>query len=138
MLHQSAPHRRLHLFDTFAGLPEPDPEGRDQHIAGRFAASVVEAVTPLQSAPITVHVGRFPDSIQGMTLPPLAMVHVDGDLYWSTRHALEVFWPVLVPGGVMVFDDYATEDCPGVRRALHESGHPLEAPGTGQAVLRKG
>lgn len=36
--------RRLRLFDTFTGLPEPDPQ-RDLHRKGDFSDTSVERVT---------------------------------------------------------------------------------------------
>lgn len=135
-IYRAAPGRRLHLFDTFTGLPAPDP-ALEELAEGRFAASVLEVLRLLEGAPITVHVGRFPDSVAGMRLPLLAFVHVDGDLYWTTRHAIEVFWPILVPGGAIVFDDYHNAECPGVALALRESGLAFRVLGTGQAVLPK-
>ncbi len=32
------------------------------------------------------------------------------------------FWPRINPGGILVFDDWEWERCPGVRRAIDEAG----------------
>ena len=37
---------------------------------------------------------------------PVAIVHMDCDLYASSKTVLELIGPRLVPGTVMVFDDY--------------------------------
>lgn len=138
-IHEVAPHRRLHLFDTFTGLPDPDP-AHDAHrnlTPGRFACDLARVAERFLGAAVTIHAGRFPDSVAGLVLPPLAFVHVDGDLYQTTRDALTVFWPILVPGGVMVFDDYGLDDTPGVALALDAWGDPVDVLRTRQAIVRK-
>jgi len=47
-------------------------------------------------------------------------VHVDADIYRSVLDACAFFWPRLSPGGVLVFDDYGFESCPGAKRAVDE------------------
>jgi hypothetical protein len=42
------------------------------------------------------------------------------DYYQSTQAGIEIFWPRLVSGGVMVFDDFGWQACPGVERAANE------------------
>lgn len=36
----------------------------------------------------------------------LAFVHIDGDLYQSVLDALEKVWDLVVPGGIVVIDDF--------------------------------
>ncbi len=38
----------------------------------------------------------------------ISLLHIDVDLYEPTKVALETLFPRVVPGGVVVFDDYAT------------------------------
>ena len=136
LLHRALPGKRLHLFDTFAGLPDPDPAMGDTHPAGRFRAAPADVLAQLSEAPVTLHIGRFPESVSGLTLPPLCLAHIDADLYWSVRHGLEVFWPRLVPGGVIVLDDYGWDDCRGARKAVDEFGG-ADVLDTNQAILRR-
>jgi O-methyltransferase len=45
---------------------------------------------------------------------------VDADLYTSVRECCEFFWPRMVNGGVVVFDDYGFSNCPGAKKAIDE------------------
>ena len=44
-------------------------------------------------------------------------IHIDVDLYTPTRDSLEYFYPRLVPGGTILFDDHGFSNCPGARKA---------------------
>jgi hypothetical protein len=48
------------------------------------------------------------------------LVHIDVDLYQPTRDSVEFFYPRMVPGGVILCDDYGSTRCPGARRAMDE------------------
>jgi O-methyltransferase len=68
---------------------------------------------------VVFHRGWFPQ-----VLPPdpirYRFAHVDMDTYQSTIAALDYLLPRMVPGGVVVFDDYGWFKCQGVQQALHE------------------
>jgi hypothetical protein len=49
---------------------------------------------------------------------PVALAHIDGDWYDSVAVCLRQIWPALVPGGVIVIDDY--DDWSGCRRAVDD------------------
>lgn len=121
--------RQLHLFDTFAGMPFADAE--DNHPAGDFAdtsAAQVSALLPNAH----VHVGVFPDTLPDLT--GIAFAHVDCDQYRSTKDAISHLLPRMVPGGVMVFDDYGCTR--GATRAVDEAFPVIEKTSMGRAVVR--
>jgi predicted O-methyltransferase YrrM len=111
-------------IDTFEGHPgetictERDPLQR----AGKFASTSREQVENLLS--------EFPmcEIIQGevtKVLPTLPerrylLVHIDTDIYASTVACLRYFHPRLVPGGIIVLDDFGAKTCPGVAKAFDE------------------
>lgn len=142
----STPERQIHLFDTFSGHPDVAGEfDTDRHPSGRFADTDALEVTKRVGGNLAVWIGRFPGTIIhgfGWTRP-LALVHIDVDLYRSTRDVCALLVPLLVPGGIAICDDYDDEDCPGARRAVDEwvSCNPgvvdLTVASTGQALLRK-
>lgn len=113
--------RPLHLFDSFEGLPTPEPS-IDLHCKGDFADVSAEAVArrlePYQS--VFMHKGWIPDTFDGRESDLIALAHLDLDLYRSTKDALTFVWPRLVPGGIIVLDDYLRAQCPGVRLAVEE------------------
>jgi len=49
-----------------------------------------------------------------------AFIYADVDIYQSTRSCLDFFYPRMVHGGVMIFDDYEWKGCPGVKKAISE------------------
>ena len=54
----------------------------------------------------------------GLDRPPrIALLRLDGDLYESTKVCLEALYPVLMPGGALIIDDYPL---PGCRQAVDE------------------
>lgn len=110
----------LRLFDTFAGMPEDDAFAVG-HRRGEFGGCSAEDVLAFVDNPDAVaHPGFFPDSApRDVTY---RFVHIDADLYQSTRTALVYFWNRLCDGGVLVLDDFDWHRCPGVRQAVEESG----------------
>jgi hypothetical protein len=119
-----ATHRRkVHLFDSFAGLPATDCEGdKDSpHVLtrvwkqGSFKASrtpkeIRAALAPLlDESLVHIHPGWFQDTLPRLADDTrLAMMHVDCDLYSSTIQVLDqVFGRGLVAEGcVVLFDDF--------------------------------
>lgn len=140
LMARTLPGRRLHLFDTFTGLPPCDPavDGNSTALeVGRFAVSAEEVLASLPGGTDAVcHVGEFPATCPA-TLAPIAFAHLDCDLYWPTLHALRLFYPVLSPGGAIVCDDASNGCTPGVLRALEASGLPFTTNAYNQAIIRK-
>ena len=119
LLHNIAPNKILHLFDTFEGMPEND-QFEQGHRAGDFSDTSEEKVRELlgPSRNIIFHKGWFP--LQKMPNTMYSFVHIDADIYQSTKAGLDYFCPRLVPGGRIVFDDYDWPQCPGVKKAIVE------------------
>lgn len=103
----------LHLFDTFAGMPFHDAE--DTNHTGKFSDTSLEMVRAM--LPLAIfHVGIFPHTMPD--LKSVAFVHSDCDQYRSVRAVITKLWPIIVPGGVIAFDDM---DTPGGARAIKEA-----------------
>jgi hypothetical protein len=49
-----------------------------------------------------------------------SLIHFDCDMYGPTKVALQVFWPLLSRGGLMLFDEYSVPDWPGETKAVDE------------------
>ena len=133
------PGRRVHIFDTFEGLPGDDkPIGGKLH-AGEFRSSIAEVDALLADHDTRIHVGLFPATTVGLEDERYALVHLDGDLYESTRAGIAYFWPRINPGGVLIFDDWSPCDVPGVEKAVREAFGPdqIEDTARNQCVVRK-
>jgi hypothetical protein len=98
-------------FDSFVGLPEPwyirsGDEGKT-HPAGKFDMRL-EPVQPVFAANVKLVPGWFSDSIppwKAANPGPISFLHVDCDLYSSTRDVLTLLNDRIVPGTVIAFDE---------------------------------
>lgn len=134
--------KRLHLFDTFAGMPAVD-ESIDGHRQGDFPHSSPDVVREFVGYhdEVILHAGVIPDTFAGAE-GPISFAHVDVDLYESTKACCEFIYPRLSRGGVMVLDDYARPSCRGARLAIDEyfadkPSVPLTSVTSAQAVVFK-
>lgn len=133
------PGRRIYGFDTFEGLPADMWSPGEPHSAGDFADCSFDAVLKdVSGLNVTLVKGMFPASAEAFSAERFAFVHLDFDFYESTRAALEWFLPRMSPGGVIVFDDYEWQNCPGVKLAIDEFGLDVEVTVPFQAVHRVG
>lgn len=95
----------VHGFDSFEGLPEDWTGTAEQ--AGRFN---LKGKLPRLPANAQLHVGWFNRSIPPFLVShpgPAALLHLDADLYSSTKIVLDLFRARIGPGTVLVFDEYA-------------------------------
>ena len=145
--------RDIYLYDTFEGMTAPgehdvsefDPpaaetwreaeEGGDRAWPQFFDEQVFnEAVvretvlgTGYPEARLHFVRGRVEETVPDQAAERLALLRLDTDWYESTRHEMEHLYPRLVPGGVLIVDDYG--HWKGSRRAVDEylerTGGPL-------------
>lgn len=140
LIDEGAPDRRLFLYDTYAGMTEPtavDRGPREQAASmlmrrfGRDArgnslwcnASIqdVEANIARTGYPMelcTFVEGRVEETVPNAPPGRIALLRLDTDWYESTRCELENLFPLLVPGSVLILDDYGHWE--GARRAVDE------------------
>jgi hypothetical protein len=133
LLRDTEHQRHIWGFDSFEGLPDPTSEDLQSRTnkarKGMIRvgeARVWDALTEgtgfdskdVESL-ITLKRGWFSD-----TLPhyegKIALLHLDADLYESTKDALENLWPKISTGGVIALDEYLDEDWPGAKQAVDE------------------
>lgn len=133
---------RLHLFDTFSGMPATDPD-RDLHKAGDFADTTLDAVRERVGHPglVRYHAGLIPETFTPVDSSRIALAHIDVDIHAAVADCCRYIFPRLATGGVMLFDDYGFPTCPGARQAVDAYFAdtpfvPLVLP-TGQAVVFK-
>ena len=95
------PQREIYGFDWFQGLPESWRPGFGR---GRFAQPL-----PVIRPNVTLVEGLFEETLQPFLADhdgPVALMHVDCDLYSSTRVVLSALTDRIVAGTVIVFDEY--------------------------------
>ena len=97
--------RRFHGFDSFEGLPE-NWSGTFER-KGKFSRAGDLPAVPVN---VTLHPGWFshtlPIILKTHPNERVAFLHVDCDIYSSTRTVFELLAPRLGPGSVIVFDEY--------------------------------
>jgi O-methyltransferase len=102
--------RKLYIFDSFEGLPAPDPRDREgpAYHAGEFLGTLAEVrknVTRYGAIECCEFVkGWFSD-----TLPTLkddvVLVYLDVDLEASLHDCVRYLWPRLIDGGYIFTDE---------------------------------
>jgi hypothetical protein len=142
------PKRQYLFFDSFEGLPPAeDIDGYAANVwqansgssfyYDNCAASIEEfnATIRAVSAPadrIEVHKGFFSETFSDIAPPPIAILRLDADWYSSTMECLTKFWSSVLPGGLVLIDDYGTWD--GCTKAVHDFLSLAKSP----APIRRG
>lgn len=94
------------LFDSFEGLPEAW-EGTN-YKKGAFAVSP-HSIPVFKDARVHVVKGWFSNTVKSAYAErtvPLSFIHMDADLYSSTMDAFHAINHLIVPGTVLLFDEY--------------------------------
>jgi hypothetical protein len=75
-----------------------------------------------------IHEGWFQERVPSAAsdIREIALLHLDGDWYDSTRVCLEYLYPNVISGGVIVINDYGAYE--GCRRAVDEFRERLSQP----------
>jgi hypothetical protein len=134
-------HRKVIGFDNFAGFKQLAPEdgapvpelgkqpgGFD---GGAFEDELRDVIAVFDADRFIPYKPRIelvvgdveetvPDYVRRNPGLRIALLHFDVDLYRPTRVALEQLWPLVVPGGVVAFDEYGIPPWEGESRAVDE------------------
>jgi len=97
-----APQQTIHGFDSFEGLPET---WRTGFAEGAFTMSGL----PRVRKNVELHKGWFDQSLPVWAEAhpgPVAFLHLDADLYSSTKTVFDLLGDRIVPGTVIQFDEY--------------------------------
>ena len=127
----------LHLFDTFSGMPDLG-EQETVFARGQFAASLASVRKTLGGySQVHFHPGVFPESAQDLDSLRFSLVHLDVDLYASTRAGLEFFYPRMIPGGIVITHDYSilTSVARAFSEFMREQGRSIIELPTTQAMV---
>lgn len=127
-----APGKRLFACDSFEGFPQDRILDADLgpfrfrfKIRRKFrhATDVPSRLVAFFDAyRVNGHVvkGFFSDTLPRMPRRKYCFMFIDCDIYESHLDCLHVLYDQLVPGGIVVFDDYAEPKWPGASRAVDE------------------
>jgi hypothetical protein len=135
--------KRWYLYDTFSGVPEDQRNAGSSRIKEYEEPSLFDGVCErfAEYPNVSVIKGRVPESLHGASPEQVALLHIDMNSAAAEIGALEVLFPRVVSGGIVVLDDYGwlyyreqrdAEDC-----YFGDLGYRvLELP-TGQGLVLK-
>ncbi|MDF1567440.1 MAG: TylF/MycF/NovP-related O-methyltransferase [Spirochaetaceae bacterium] len=124
--------RNIWLYDTFTGMVEPGDNDRiasngqslkDRHPEGWWAAGVDEVRKNLESSPLDKGrfrfvPGRVEETLLNEVPDKISVLRLDTDWFESTMMELNVLYPRLSAGGVLIIDDYG--HFTGARKAVDD------------------
>lgn len=137
----------FYLFDTFEGIPEEQVSAEEKEL-GRLSENAMYpdcwdlvrknfADFP-RARPIR---GRVPDTLSSVEIDRVAYLCIDMNIAAPEVAAMEHFWPRLVSGAIVVFDDYGWLAYVAQKRALdafaRTKGVEIMTLPTGQGLLVK-
>ncbi len=132
--------RNLYLFDTFDGMSEPDSrKDIDTNQMGALTYlsknkksedDFIWAYAPLDSVRqnlfsigyprenINFIKGKVEETLPYNKIKEIALLRLDTDWYASTKHEMDVLFPLIKKGGVLIIDDYGHWE--GAKKAIDE------------------
>jgi hypothetical protein len=120
------PDRTLYLFDTFEGYDERDVNIEKTKVTKALEAGYLSFTAPeivlskmLHKEKCVIKKGFFPDTFD-LHDKKFCFVNIDVDLYQPTLAALELFYPRMEKGGIIVVHDYFFENINGASDAVDE------------------
>lgn len=148
-------------FDSFEGFPDAtasdsenfDPNAPEFRVYQQFSEervrqniSSVHGLSDEDVHDLVLVKGWIPDSFSEFDFSPgIALLHIDVDLYEPYKASLEILWDFVLPGGLVILDEYDlgrdTEKWPGAKKAIDEftakKGIRIEKHWTGRAHIAK-
>jgi len=132
LVRQRAPKKRLLGFDSFQGLDqtvdrdvalggEDDARKRVGGFSNTSHQAVAQRVRQFDLAgTVTLVPGYFRDTLPKYADSQFCFVHLDCVIYESYRQCLEFFYPRMLPGGIILLDEYRDPPWPGCTQAVDE------------------
>jgi hypothetical protein len=119
-------NREIWAFDTYVGIPSPTAADPDYEMArnytGKFKGTIDEVAALLRRVgageSVRLVKGLFQETLPCSAVSTIAILHLDGDWYESTRCCLDNLWDRLAPGAIVQIDDYGC--WAGARKATDE------------------
>lgn len=104
---ENYPERKIYAFDSFEGLPEAWPGDRSRsHKKGHF--NVNGKLPQIDHKYLKFIRGWFNDTLPIFTAgytSKVALIHIDCDIYSSTKTIFKYMRPYIQPGTIILFDE---------------------------------
>jgi hypothetical protein len=141
--------RKIIGFDNFAGFPElveqdgPENPHRSKVVGGWDASPYYEELLEHidifhadsfipRAKRVELVVGDIEKAAFGYVEKNpgmrISLLHLDVDIYKPTKAGLDAFYPLVVPGGLVILDEYAMHEWGGESKAFDEYFAGKKAP----------
>lgn len=145
--HLNVPTRRVHLFDSFEGMPAAEPVDEECYQVhgektGMAKVPLGQVKGLLKSFELpeelfVFHSGWFQDTIPTWAMhcaapESIAMLRLDGDLHKSTTVPMKYLYPLVSVGGWVIVDDFHLTGC---KKAIQETAPRIFA---GDSIVNPG
>ena len=115
----------VYLCDTFEGVVKAgahDTIYKGGEHADTSQPVVEDLIRRLGLKNVRILKGVFPDETAHLIDPEarFRLCHIDVDVYSSARDVMAWIWDRMVPGGIVVYDDYGFSACEGITRHVNE------------------
>lgn len=123
LLRELGVRKKVHVLDSFEGLPALNPAYDAGYAPGEFRVDEAQLVHRIEELGLSdycvVHRGWFAETLPALAAEhALCFVHVDCDLHDSVVTCLEHLHPCIAEGAPIVFDDYS-DGAGGVMTAVN-------------------
>jgi O-methyltransferase len=100
--------KQWYLYDTFSGVPEDQENAGSDRVEQYEDPSLYDSVrTRFAGYPNVIVIrGRVPEVLLGKSPERVALLHLDMNSAAAEIGALDVLFSRVVPGGIVVLDDY--------------------------------
>ena len=130
MINNRIKKRDMWGFDSFKGFPHPSPhDNLDVAKKGHLTFPIKHALDfktyakKKHNINVNIIEGYFKDTIKQYNGGPIAILHLDVDLYDSYKICFETLYDLVIPGGLIMFDEYKSTTLlrwPGATKAIDE------------------
>lgn len=142
--------KTFYLLDTFGGLDvgqagenSVESSRNKKHLDEGFYVTNVDQVAKnfAEWENVKIIQGAVPDTLVRVNAEKIAYLHLDMNAAAPEVAAFQFFWPKLVPGAIVLLDDYAFYGYEGQKRAMDETtariGVAIASLPTGQGLIVK-
>jgi len=115
----------VYLCDTFEGVVKAgalDTAYKGGEHADTAQHMVDDLVRRLNLKNVRILKGIFPDETAHLVDSDarFRLCHIDVDVYDSAKDVMAWIWHRMVPGGIVVYDDYGFSVCEGITKYVNE------------------
>ena len=136
--------KRFYLLDTFAGFPRELLGSVSRDDAARYSECYQDVRATFADYPRAVVIrGKVPDTLKEVDSSSFSYLSLDMNCAEPEIAAMRFFWPLMVPGGIVVLDDYAFSEMyrpqkTAFDKLARELNFSILSLPTGQGLVVKG